>query len=88
MVLPTLWIEGEYPLPRYGRRVCYEHRQSLGKPYAPSDNQKKLQAYESQIEPWLASTTTLLACARKLESVVTIKKDESMRREKSKSLAT
>jgi hypothetical protein len=34
--------------------VCFEHRQSLDKPYAPSDNQKKLSGHESQIEPWLA----------------------------------
>src|SRR6516225_1376026 len=40
----------------------------------PLGQPEKAAGHESQIEPWLASTTTLLACARKLESVVAIKK--------------
>jgi len=41
----------------------------------------------AQIEPWLASTTTLLACARNLKRRHH-KKDESLRTDKPKSLAT
>ena len=53
----------------------------------PLGQPEKATGHESQIEPWLASTTTLLACARNRKRRHR-KKDESLPRENPKSLAT